>query len=683
MQLLRQFPAPRHLGSDRAAGDTLHNLGNEPPINPAGSGKTDPQAIRQPVSFRWIAGAVLTGMFGASLIGAVLYFSVERANYVAEAPSFAAPERRIADADTAGLLRKADKLVRATAAVGARQTYRAPMTLRIGSREVIKDRNLVRVATSVSTIPGRFAAQVPAYNALRVMSENTNAEQFAEPTVETGEADVSLTKADLAAIVGGVGAGPTLRADDVAAQIEEQRRAIRESNRAVTIPLSAQFLLARRVRAPVEAAEALAYAPAADASPAIRLDVRVIPENVSQIQKYEPDAQAQQPVEKVYLSKRGDVLDRILKGLGAGPADAAAAVGALGGARGAVALEEGRAVRVLLGASSGSLAGRVLRVIVSHEGKTEAAVAREDDGGKFVVVANDEGTTGKPRVAILARRPAATADDDEDEPDDGAGLRLYNSFYETALGQNIPKAVIDELIKLFSSEVDFQRRATSEDQFEVFYGVEDDGEIDLMYAAITVRGQKFRYYRFVHNNGAADYYDNEGRSSRKFLLRKPLASGEMRSGFGQRFHPILRYYRMHNGVDFADKHGTPIVAAGTGRVISANWDRGYGRRVEIEHPNGYVTTYSHLAGFARGIAPGASVRQGQVIGFMGSTGLATGTHLHYEVMVNGVYTDPMRLRAPRTKPMSSEDLVAFKRHVEQVESLLARAPGNARLATVQ
>jgi len=258
-------------------------------------------------------------------------------------------------------------------------------------------------------------------------------------------------------------------------------------------------------------------------------------------------------------------------------------------------------------------------------------------------------------------------------------MRLYQAFYETALGQQIPKTMIEELIRLFSNDVDFQRRASPDDTFEIFYG-EEEGDIDLMYASITVGGDRFRYYRFTHEDGTADYYDETGKSAKKFLLRKPLAGGIQRSGFGMRYHPILRYGRMHNGVDFADKHGTPIVAAGNGKVISAGWDRGYGRRIEVEHTNGYVTTYNHLAGFARGVEEGARVRQGQVIGFMGSTGLSTGTHLHYEVIVNGTHQDPMRLRVPRSKQFTGREMADFKRHLDQVESLMARAPGGAKLA---
>ena len=138
---------------------------------------------------------------------------------------------------------------------------------------------------------------------------------------------------------------------------------------------------------------------------------------------------------------------------------------------------------------------------------------------------------------------------------------------------------------------------------------------------MTVRDQTFKYYRFqTPDDNMVDYYDESGRSTRKFLVRKPIADGEMTSPFGMRYHPILHFARMHTGVDWTAPIGTPIYAAGNGVVIKAAWDVGYGRRVEIQHANGYVTTYNHLAGFGRGVVEGAHVTQGQTVGYLGDFG---------------------------------------------------------------
>jgi murein DD-endopeptidase MepM/ murein hydrolase activator NlpD len=161
---------------------------------------------------------------------------------------------------------------------------------------------------------------------------------------------------------------------------------------------------------------------------------------------------------------------------------------------------------------------------------------------------------------------------------------------------------------------------------------------------------------------------------RKFLVRKPIAEGEETSPFGMRYHPILHYARMHTGVDWAAPIGTPIYAAGNGVIIKAAWDGGYGRRVEIQHANGYVTAYNHMSGFGRGIAEGTHVIQGQTVGYLGDSGLATGPHLHYEVIINGNFVDPMAIKLPRTREFDGRMLGAFKRERDRIDQLMGEAP---------
>ena len=221
------------------------------------------------------------------------------------------------------------------------------------------------------------------------------------------------------------------------------------------------------------------------------------------------------------------------------------------------------------------------------------------------------------------------------------------------------------------------------DSFDAFYSDGDDeaGHPDLLFASITVRNESFRYYRFLTtDDNAVDYYDENGRSVRKFLMRSPVPNAQMTSGFGLRFHPILGYSRPHTGVDWAAPIGTPILAAGSGTVLKAERSSSYGNHVEIQHANGYVTTYSHMTGFARGIADGVRVRQGQVVGYLGQTGLATGPHLHYEVIVNGHFVDPMRVKLARTREMNGRVLADFKRERDRVDALMANAPDSVASA---
>ena len=262
-------------------------------------------------------------------------------------------------------------------------------------------------------------------------------------------------------------------------------------------------------------------------------------------------------------------------------------------------------------------------------------------------------------------------------------MRLYNSLYETALKQEMSKNLIGDLVRVFANDVDFQRPVAPGDSFEAFYEDSDDGErSELLYASITTRNETYRYYRFVTpDDNALDYYDENGRSTRKFLIRKPIAAGEQRSTFGMRRHPILRYTRMHTGVDWSGPIGTPIFAAGNGVIIKSGRESGYGNRIEIQHPNGYVTTYNHMSGFARGMVEGARVRQGQVVGYLGMTGLATGPHLHYEVIVNGHFVDPLRVKLARTRELDSRMLASFKKERDRIDGLIAKAPNATRVAS--
>jgi murein DD-endopeptidase MepM/ murein hydrolase activator NlpD len=242
------------------------------------------------------------------------------------------------------------------------------------------------------------------------------------------------------------------------------------------------------------------------------------------------------------------------------------------------------------------------------------------------------------------------------------------------------------MIRTFSFDVDLQRRVRAGDSIEVLYaGDEAEGHADVMFASLTFGEESRRFYRFVTtDDGIVDYYDEAGKSAKKFLVRKPMAGGTFRSGFGPRKHPILGYVRMHTGIDWAEDTGAPVFAAGNGTVLKAEWDRGgYGRRIEVQHLNGYLTAYSHLSGFARGIQPGTKVRQGQVLGYVGNTGLSTGPHLHYEVQINGNFVDPMRIKLPRGRELEGRIFTEFERERARIDSILERGAAMPRVAQNQ
>ncbi len=311
-----------------------------------------------------------------------------------------------------------------------------------------------------------------------------------------------------------------------------------------------------------------------------------------------------------------------------------------------------------------------VRVVLVGETSVEAVVALSDMGGYV-------------SVDVQSAETASVAQaEDEDDDDDGSGVRLYQSIYETALRNQVPRNVIDELIRVYSYDVDFQRKAKPGDALEVLYAGEDDGSHpEVLYASLTVGGEGKKFYRYLSSDdGIVDYYDDTGKSAKKFLVRKPVNDGIMRSGFGSRRHPILGYTKMHTGVDWAAPMGTPIYASGNGVLEKAGWESGYGKYIRIKHNNGYETAYGHMTAFARGMEPGTKVRQGQVIGYVGSTGLSTGAHVHYEILVNGRFVDPMRIKLPRGRVLEGTMLTSFEQERDRIEGMMSQP--NSRPAAI-
>lgn len=240
---------------------------------------------------------------------------------------------------------------------------------------------------------------------------------------------------------------------------------------------------------------------------------------------------------------------------------------------------------------------------------------------------------------------------------------IDNSLYLSAEAAGVPDAIIVEMIRLFSFDVDFQREIRRGNGFEVYYRRRaanhgrdiENGEI--LYAALILRNRPLRYFRFQEGpKGRADYFDQKGKSARRALMKTPVDGARLSSSYGRRKHPILGYTRMHKGVDFAAGWGTPIVAAGDGVIELSARNGGYGNYVRIRHNSTYSTAYAHLSKYGRGIRKGKRVKQGQIIGYVGATGLTKGAHLHYEVLVNGKQVNPMTLKLPDGRRLDGRQL---------------------------
>jgi murein DD-endopeptidase MepM/ murein hydrolase activator NlpD len=259
---------------------------------------------------------------------------------------------------------------------------------------------------------------------------------------------------------------------------------------------------------------------------------------------------------------------------------------------------------------------------------------------------------------------------------------ITGSLYESAAGLGATPTLTSQMVKLFSHKVDFDRDLKPGDKFELVFDrkVTESGRTietgDLQYAEI--KGIKF--YRFDRQSGPAEYFDETGKNIRGFLLRTPVDGARMTSTFGMRKHPVLGFTRMHQGIDFGAGTGTPVLAAGDGVVVEARRWGGYGNWLRIRHDNGWETGYGHLSAYAKGLRAGQRVHQGQLVAYVGATGLATGPHLHYETWFKGARVNPIGAKVPQGTVLAGGELTAFKAQKARIDKLVDGGDGNSQLA---
>lgn len=264
---------------------------------------------------------------------------------------------------------------------------------------------------------------------------------------------------------------------------------------------------------------------------------------------------------------------------------------------------------------------------------------------------------------------------------------IGSSLFVDGEKAGIPVSVLVELIRAYSWDVDFQRDIWPNDHFEIMWEriFDDAGNLvhngEILYANLTLTGTTHPIYRFKDKNGDIGFFNEKGQSARKALMRTPIDGARLSSRYGRRKHPILGYTKVHRGVDFAAPKGTPIYAAGDGRIEHSGWKGAYGKYVRIRHNSEYSTAYGHMTRIARSAGKGKRVRQGQVIGYVGSTGRSTGAHLHYEIMRGGRQTNPLKVRMPSGRKLKGKELAQFKTAQVEMDTVFAGLPPQTELAT--
>jgi murein DD-endopeptidase MepM/ murein hydrolase activator NlpD len=253
---------------------------------------------------------------------------------------------------------------------------------------------------------------------------------------------------------------------------------------------------------------------------------------------------------------------------------------------------------------------------------------------------------------------------------------IKNNLYSSAIEARVNPDTIIEFARIFGFEIDFQRDIRKNDYFKIIYEkyFDENGEFiksgSILYAHMSVNGREISLYKFG-NDKDYGYFDINGKSVEKALMKTPINGARLSSSFGMRKHPILGFTKLHTGTDFAAKEGTPILASGSGTITRAKWCGGGGNCIKIKHNSTYQTIYAHMKSFAKGIKIGKKVKQGQIIGYVGSTGMSTGPHLHYEVIVNNKKVNSQKLKLPSGKILKSEERQLFEIHRIKTDVLVA------------
>ncbi len=654
-------------------------VGNDPALDLDSS---KPSGVEhRGVSLKWFLGTVVTGLASTGLMIGALYAAVDGRQQLAVPPSVAETEFLASLVDEDGRIAKGDRLTRIAEPIANRQLIDVSTIQRDGDMDVVRLQPFARVIATLALESTELSADRPPFNPLNLFAGNND--------IISADAAALIYDADVEGEIAVRGSpfpynnavldqnavpGPERVAFEVADMarftIGENTPQTLTATFAPSLAFGADNALGFADPTRTDTAFAALNAAEEDSQTALNaLDtlggVRVLPENFSVIGKVEDDPAA--PVndldEIIVALHNGDTLSSILINNGAREGSIAPVEAAFETFLNTTRMREGHRLRIAM-APAGE----------SGESFDPIRVSLYDQRSHLLTIAMT--ATGEYQVdeephTIDLRAFAAVEREAE------GSARLYSSIYETALANDIPMGLASELIQIFAYDLDYQRFVQPGDTLEVLHEIDSDGDAsgDVVFASITTGSTTHRFYRFTAEDGSLLYFDENGVSANKFLIRNPLPNGRFRSAFGMRRHPILGYNRMHNGVDWSAPRGTPIIAAGNGIVTDARWNSGYGRWVRLQHANGYHTSYAHMTRFAEGITPGTEVRQGQVIGFVGSTGLSTGPHLHYEVTVNGRHVDPMGIRVAREETLTGDRLIAFERERDRIDELMDRDRG--------
>ncbi|WP_373236567.1 peptidoglycan DD-metalloendopeptidase family protein [Cohaesibacter celericrescens] len=641
------------------------NLGGTPALLTPSARLNPPD--RRTLNIRWLVGTVLTGCTSIFLMGGALVAGIQSQDQMVEQAI------RNADSQSLNLARgelvsagnKGNRLSRTIRPVSHRREIQVSTISSLGDENLISTRPFMLISASLETKKSPDIS-FPAFNAVRIFSaasdKKTQKSNFQDDVLYSAnvEGEMRLRSEPLNLVSDySLDAG---RPSNFAIQRLVGQTALFFADDSTRSQTTLGVLDPARFDFPVASVDALAPS-----------YIRIVPENMSSITKTEMDGQGTETEEKIVLAVQGDTVRNLLLENEATEEEAELLAELFAQQAGIEALSNNQRMRIVYELVHDGIRERSpLRMSLYLGEEHQLTVARSDQGGFQVADEPMEGVLSMPTTSETIANLRS-----------GPRLNVYDSLYQTALNNGVDADMIDELIRILSFDLDFKSQVKPGDSLQIFHSVPQENGVkkpEILFIEVQLNGKTKRYYRFrAPDDGIVDYYDENGRSAKKFLMRKPMQGGKFRSPFGWRRHPILKISRLHKGVDWSAPRGTAIMASGNGRIIKRKWSSGYGKFIQIQHTNGYATGYAHMTNFAPGFDVGDYVRQGQIIGYVGSTGLSTGPHLHYEVTVNGRHVDPMRIRLPRGRSLSGDVLATYNAERQRVDELLGK-PSNVKVA---
>jgi murein DD-endopeptidase MepM/ murein hydrolase activator NlpD len=614
------------------------------------------------LSFAWLTGTVMTGLTSVLLMGAALYVSFQGQDTFSTAYAalqLAAP--RIEQPVSTDLTSKSSRLRPVAATRSDKEIVEASIRQMVDGRELIRNQPFTRIRATLATTATSLSADAPAYDPVAIL----NATRPLQAMELDLNADVYGTDVDGEVAV---------RQMDMPANFVP--------GAAISDQIAADFVrgMADATFYTDEAAPALAYASLAPSlsslasQPAGANGLSGIAENVTVMPKTTQLADKGQGRTERFMTVRelGPLADTLVRN-GFTRAEVTKVENTLANLIPAGGLPAGIRLRILYGAVSNDPNSLVpYRMSIYRpegaQGDQHIATVALSDSGQYVVGLQPD----------WVEVPA----EDVEQINVGNLPTVYRSIWETGRKHDLDNDTIQRIVAMFAYDVDMTKRISPGDTIELLStGATEEAKSDLLYVALSLGGTRRQLYRFAAPDGTVDFFDPDGETGKRFLNRRPLeGGGTMRSRFGYRVHPIFKTRRLHTGVDLAAPTGTPIYAGGDGIITYYRWQSGYGNKIEIQHVNGYETAYGHLSRFVEGLGVGSQVRQGQVIGYVGSTGQSTGPHLHYEILINGNYVDALSVKLPKDNVLAPQNRAAFEQTMTQINELMAREPAPVAVA---